>query len=150
MDESRRSQRNVSRFTRHPDESLFLLLRRDPDLSGNPGEFALRRYVRLIADHTTAIDASHETLVYGIHARALTREYPEEAHQVLFVQEPEPELHHRFLQLNLSRIKIGVVGIGFLRANLVVHTEEIRLLVRQAQPVEPIDTLLCADESTAL
>ena len=68
-------------------------------------------------------------LVHGEDAGALAREEIEEPQQVLLVQQPESQLHDRLVELQLSRVELGGEGIGLLRADLVVHAEEIGLLV---------------------
>jgi len=91
-----------------------------------------------------------QALVDGEDSRALARERVEEAQQIAFVQQAEAQLHQRLVERELPRIELGREGVGFLRADLVVHPEQVRLLIGEAQPVEPVDALLLADEPGAL
>src|SRR5262249_46567761 len=89
-------------------------------------------------------------LVHRVYSCTLPRENAQEPHQILLVQQTEPEPHQRLVQLNRSGIEIGGIRVGFLRADVVIHPEQIGLLIGEAQSIEPVDALFFPDESPAL
>src|SRR6188768_1950833 len=88
-------------------------------------------------------------MVYRIKSAAAAPQRVEETQQVLFVQQPEFEMHEGLLELQLAQGEFGGIRVRALHADVVLDAEYPRLLVGDAQAVEPVDALLLADETGA-
>ena len=131
-----------------PHASLFLLRGRRR-IDRKPPDFAFRGQVRLKlhGGYILAALTADLTLVQREKASALARERAEEPQQVFFMEQPELQVRQRFLQHELAGIELGRIRIGLLRADVVFHAKDLRIVVRDAKAVEPVDALLFSDEA---